>query len=420
MGRHSIPVLRAMNFYAICERKTLWMGDGELIVGERGPRPKAVPTYPELTCHSARGPAHPQLAPEDPVRGGSDECIARLRARRSSRTGAAARMRDQMFAELPQEWHDAYAAGMLHRVHGAARARATRCSTTRSTARACSTSKREIAAGRRGPRFRARPRGARQARAAAGHGHLLRRGDPLRRAPRRAGRDARPRRRATHARRAELLKIADVCRRVPAHAPRDFHEALQSYWFCHLAVITELNGWDSFSPGHLDQHLLPFYQQGLADGTLTRESARELLECFFIKFNNHPAPPKVGVTAAESGTYTDFANINLGGLLRDGSRRLERGHAPPARHHRRDAPAAAEQQHPAVAQDARRVAEARAARHPQGLRLPVDLQRRRGGRGAAPPGQDARGRARRRLPRLRRGRAPSARKPTSSPATSTW
>ena len=72
------------------------------------------------------------------------------------------------------------------------------------------------------------------------------------------------------ARRAELLKIADVCRRVPAEAPRDFHEALQMYWFCHLGVITELNGWDAFSPGHLDQHLLPFYRKGLADGTLTR------------------------------------------------------------------------------------------------------------------------------------------------------
>ena len=52
---------------------------------------------------------------------------------------------------------------------------------------------------------------------------------------------------------------------------------------------------------------------------MTRERRKELLECFFIKFNNHPAPPKVGVTAAESGTYTDFANINLGGLLADGS-----------------------------------------------------------------------------------------------------
>ena len=68
-----------------------------------------------------------------------------------------------------------------------------------------------------------------------------------------------------------------------------------------------------------DQHLLPFYERGVADGSLTREAARELLGCFWVKFNNHPAPPKVGVTAAESGTYTDFANINLGGLHQDGS-----------------------------------------------------------------------------------------------------
>jgi formate C-acetyltransferase len=120
-------------------------------------------------------------------------------------------------------------------------------------------------------------------------------------------------------RRAELQKIASVCRYVPAHAPRDFHEALQSYWFCHLAVITELNGWDSFSPGHLDQHLLPFYERGLATGALSPEHARELLEAFFVKFNNHTAPPKVGVTAAESGTYTDFANVNLAGLRPDGA-----------------------------------------------------------------------------------------------------
>ena len=126
-------------------------------------------------------------------------------------------------------------------------------------------------------------------------------------------------READPVRQAELTRIAEVCRWVPENAPRDFQEALQYYWFCHLAVITELNGWDSFNPGHLDQHLLPFYEQGLANGTLTTESARELLEVFFVKFNNHPAPPKVGVTAAESGTFTDFANINLGGLLRDGS-----------------------------------------------------------------------------------------------------
>ena len=106
---------------------------------------------------------------------------------------------------------------------------------------------------------------------------------------------------------------------MPAHAPRDFWEALQYYWFVHLGVTTELNPWDAFNPGKLDQHLYPFYKQGLESGALTRDQAEELLHCFWIKFNNQPAPPKVGVTAAESGTYTDFAQINLGGVKPDGS-----------------------------------------------------------------------------------------------------
>ena len=108
-------------------------------------------------------------------------------------------------------------------------------------------------------------------------------------------------------------KFPSVCRNVPAHAPSDLHEALQYYWFVHLGVTTELNTWDAFCPGKLDQHLLPFYDPA------RRDEAEELLHCFWIKFNNQPAPPKVGVTAAESGTYTDFAQINVGGLRPDGS-----------------------------------------------------------------------------------------------------
>ncbi|MFO7934516.1 MAG: pyruvate formate lyase family protein, partial [Bacteroidales bacterium] len=109
------------------------------------------------------------------------------------------------------------------------------------------------------------------------------------------------------------------CRKVPAEAPSTLHEALQYYWFVHLGVITELNPWDSFNPGRLDQHLIPFYRRDLESGLLEREGARELLQCFWIKFNNHPAPPKVGVTAEESNTYTDFSLINLGGVRPDGS-----------------------------------------------------------------------------------------------------
>jgi formate C-acetyltransferase len=117
----------------------------------------------------------------------------------------------------------------------------------------------------------------------------------------------------------ELRKMAAICRRVPANAPSTMHEALQYYWFVHLGVITELNPWDSFNPGRLDQHLLPYYHADLESGRLDKESALELLQSFWIKFNNHPSPPKVGVTAQESNTYTDFCLINTGGLKTDGS-----------------------------------------------------------------------------------------------------
>jgi formate C-acetyltransferase len=119
-------------------------------------------------------------------------------------------------------------------------------------------------------------------------------------------------------RKKELRKIAGICRRVPANAPQTFHEAIQMYWFVHLGTITELNGWDAMNPGHFDQHLAPFYRRELAAGTLTRNEAKELLSCFWIKVNNHPAPPKVGITARESGTYNDFTNINIGGVTPDG------------------------------------------------------------------------------------------------------
>ena len=118
---------------------------------------------------------------------------------------------------------------------------------------------------------------------------------------------------------AELRKIAEVCRRVPAHAPRNLWEAIQMYWFVHLGTITELNGWDAMNPGHFDQHLEPFYNREIAEGTLTRDEAKELISCFWIKVNNHPAPPKVGITALESSTYNDFTNINIGGVKGDGT-----------------------------------------------------------------------------------------------------
>ncbi len=48
----SVPVRRALAFKHILEKKKICINDGELIVAERGPEPKAVPTYPEITLHS--------------------------------------------------------------------------------------------------------------------------------------------------------------------------------------------------------------------------------------------------------------------------------------------------------------------------------------------------------------------------------
>lgn len=119
-------------------------------------------------------------------------------------------------------------------------------------------------------------------------------------------------------RKQELLQIAANCDVVPAHAPKTFWQAIQMYWFVHLGVTTELNPWDAYSPGRLDQHLNPFYQKDTEDGILDDEKVLELLECLWVKFNNQPAPPKVGITLKESGTYTDFANLNTGGITPDG------------------------------------------------------------------------------------------------------
>lgn len=119
-------------------------------------------------------------------------------------------------------------------------------------------------------------------------------------------------------RKAELLQIAENCRVVPAHKPKTYWQAIQMYWFVHLGVTSELNPWDSYSPGRLDQHLIRFYRKDVDDGILDDDKAKELLECLWIKFNNQPAPPKVGITLKESSTYTDFANINTGGITPDG------------------------------------------------------------------------------------------------------
>ncbi|MGA2079691.1 MAG: trans-4-hydroxy-L-proline dehydratase [Holophaga sp.] len=314
-GKHSMPVLRALNFQAIVERKELWLGEGELIVGERGPAPKSVPTFPELTCHSVEDLGILDCRPLTSYK--VDPAVIETYRKQVIPYWKDRSMRNLMFAELPKAWIDCYKAGCFTEFmeqrspgHTVADGKLYR--------KGLLDFKAEIEAHIASLDFVHDPEALDKREAL--RGMALSCDAVIRWAQRYAElAEAKAAGCKDPARKAELLKIAGMCRWVPAHAPRDFQEALQYYWFCHLAVITELNGWDAFSPGHLDQHLWPFYQKGLADGSLTRDQAKELLECFFIKFNNHTAPAKQGVTAAESGTYTDFANINLAGLLRDGA-----------------------------------------------------------------------------------------------------
>ncbi len=314
-GLFSTPVMRAKAFEHLCRNKTIWIGPGELIVGERGPSPKVTPTFPELTCHSLEDlrilnsrPKTSYQVDAECLKAYEEVVIPYWRGRS---------MRARMFAELPPEWLDAYQAGMFTEFMEQ-RAPGHTVLDDKIYHKGMRDFKRDIAAAIARLDFL-------NDAAAYDKREALKSMDiscdaVILFAHRHADlADAMATCETDPVRQAELARIAEVCRWVPENAPRDFQEALQYYWFCHLAVITELNGWDSFNPGHLDQHLLPFYEQGLAHGTLTTDSARELLEVFFVKFNNHPAPPKVGVTAAESGTFTDFANINLGGLLPDGS-----------------------------------------------------------------------------------------------------
>jgi formate C-acetyltransferase len=315
LGLVSVPVRRALAFQYLMEHSTVYIGEGELIVGEKGPAPKATPTYPELCCHTLQDLDILDSREKIPF-------VASQQARQVYRETIipfwqGKSMRDLIFREMTDEWLAAYEAGVFtefmeqrspghtvlddkiyHRglldfkediqrsldsldyLHDAgAYAKQEQLTAMAICADAI---------------IRFAERHAEEALALA-----LQEGDPQRK--------------------GELERIAQVCSHVPARAPRDLWEALQSYWFVHLGVTLELNPWDAFCPGRLDQHLDPFYRQGLEDGSLTREAAEELLQCFWIKFNNQPAPPKVGVTAAESSTYTDFAQVNTGGIKEDGS-----------------------------------------------------------------------------------------------------
>ena len=314
-GTMSTPVLRARNFYEICKKKTIYIGPDELIVGERGPMPKAVPTFPELTCHSVedlhtldtRKLQSYHISQED-IDTYEREVIPYWQGKTQ---------RERIFNHVSKEWEEAYHAGVFTEFMEQRAAGHTALDGKMYSTGLLDVKKRieeKIAA----LDFIFDPEATDkqqelEAMAISCDAAILFAERHAALAEQMAAKET------NGQRQKELEKIAEVCRWVPAHAPRDLWEAIQMYWFVHLGTVTELNGWDSMNPGHIDQHLWPFYEQGVKNGTLRRDEAKELLSCLWIKFNNQPAPPKVGVTALESGTYNDFTNINIGGVDRDGN-----------------------------------------------------------------------------------------------------
>ena len=313
-GTMPIAILRARNFYEICKKKTIYIGDEELIIGERGPLPKAVPTFPELTCHSVED-LHTLNERELQRYTISQEDIDTYE-REVIPYWQGKTQRERIFNHVSKEWEEAYHAGVF-----------TEFMEQRAAGHTAMDGK-MYHEGLLDVKARIKKRISEldyiydpeatdkqqelEAMAISCDAAILFAERHAALAEEKAAKEQNPQRKK------ELEKIADVCRWVPAHAPRDLWEAIQMYWFVHLGTVTELNGWDSMNPGHIDQHLWPFYQKGIEDGTLTRDKAKELLSCLWIKFNNQPAPPKVGVTALESGTYNDFTNINIGGVDRNG------------------------------------------------------------------------------------------------------
>lgn len=311
----SAPVRRARAFEYLLRHKTICINRGELIVGERGPEPKATPTYPEISLHSVEDLEI--LDSRKKVFFKVDEEVKRIYREEIIPYWKGKSNRDRIMCLMTDEWMKAYRAGVFtefqeqrapgHTVLGGKMFRTGFLKLKEEIRESLEKLDyyNDFEAFDKSEELKAMDIACDAIIMYAG-----RHADELERL---ASAETDPKRKN------ELIAMAAICRKVPAHAPETVHEMLQHYWFIHLGVITELNPWDSFNPGRLDQHLFPVWKKEMEAGTLTDEQLFDLLGCFWVKFNNHPSPPKIGVTASESNTYTDFCLINLGGVKPDGS-----------------------------------------------------------------------------------------------------
>ncbi len=113
----------------------------------------------------------------------------------------------------------------------------------------------------------------------------------------------------------ELMRMADVLARIATEPARDFYDALQLVWIVSVVLQHESNA-SSISLGRVDQYLLPYYRESVDSGE-DSGFIRELLQCFYLKFNTI-----VFVRSSESAKF--FAgfpsgyNMVLGGIDSEG------------------------------------------------------------------------------------------------------
>ncbi len=115
---------------------------------------------------------------------------------------------------------------------------------------------------------------------------------------------------------SELRAIAANCRNVPRRPAGSFYEACQSFWFVQQLIQLESSG-HSISPGRFDQYMFPFYERDRREGKLTRDQAKELIDCIWVKLNDLNKC-RDGESAKGFAGYSLFQNLIVGGQTVDG------------------------------------------------------------------------------------------------------
>ena len=241
-GKVSTPVLRALTFKAIMEKKAICINEGELIVGERGEKPKGTPTYPEVCCHTLEDLK--MINDREKISFDVSEEVAKTQEEEIIPFWKDKSIRERIFDQMTDEWKECYFAGVFTEFMEQ-RAPGHTAGDGKIYEKGFLNFKEDIEeslskidyfnddkAYEKQEELKAMliccdaiiEYGKRYAEAAKALAESE--SDPKRK--------------------EELLMISEICSHVPANKPRTFWEALQMYWFVHVGVITELNPWDSF------------------------------------------------------------------------------------------------------------------------------------------------------------------------------